>query len=195
VNPRQGSNSPVVPGCNQYCTPLWKNFAHRAFRDKPYPKVRLHWTVAASGPWATPDLAQSNPDRIKLTVRIKDRNPEEIFQDWTDPQRLRLWWPPDAQIEAREGGTYQFSWPKMGWILRGKFNRFVPGRELQFSWCWDHEPADSKQVGVVLRQVANGTEVTVVQGLYTDSPRDRELRREHIEGWTHFLRKLGQLAV
>jgi uncharacterized protein YndB with AHSA1/START domain len=140
-----------------------------------------------------PEIVSTGPTRIQLVVRIEDRAPSAVFRDWTDPDRLRLWWPPEARIEAREGGTYEFSWPKMNWRLRGSFEWVVPNSRLTFSWCWDHEPDITKRVDVELRPTRTGTEVTVEHGTYGDSPRDIELRKEHLDGWVHFLGRLAEL--
>jgi uncharacterized protein YndB with AHSA1/START domain len=134
----------------------------------------------------------SGPDRIRVSLTVRSRSPQAVFRDWTDPDRLRRWWPPVARLEPRVGGTYEFEWPGMGWKLTGRFVRFDPGRGLSFSWRWDHEPAVSKVVDVAFRAVDGGTELTVEHGPYGSEARDAELRQEHLDGWIHFL---GRLAV
>lgn len=146
-----------------------------------------------SGNTGRPELVSTSPERIRLRVLVRNRTPGSVFRDWTDPLRVRLWWAPEATIEARPGGRCEFAWPKMNWRLRGKFDRFEPGHALSFSWCWDHEPEVTKQVDVVFREVPGGTELTVDHGTYAAIPRDTELRHEHIDGWVHFLARLASL--
>jgi uncharacterized protein YndB with AHSA1/START domain len=76
----------------------------------------------------------------------------------------------------------------MNWHLRGRYLDVVAGDRLRFTWTWDHEPGVTKEVDVRFRMVdAGGTEAEVQQGPYDDTPRDVELRQEHLDGWTHFL--------
>jgi uncharacterized protein YndB with AHSA1/START domain len=127
-------------------------------------------------------------------VRLAGRGPDEAFRDWTEPDRLRRWWPPEARLEARLGGTYEFAWPRQDWRLRGTYREFRPGRALAFTWTWDHEPAVTKRVRVDFRPAdEGGTQVELEHGPYGAGARDGELRREHLEGWRHFLGRWVEL--
>ena len=122
---------------------------------------------------------------------IPNRSPDEVFRCWVDPELLRRWWPPEAKVDPRLAGSYEFSWPKMGWRLRGRFVRFETGKTLEFTWTWDHESSVTKRVVVLLSPGdPTGTEVLLEHGPYSSDPRDVGLRQEHLEGWMYFLQRL-----
>ena len=58
----------------------------------------------------TPDT----PDREIISTRVFDASPEQLFQAWTDPAILALWWgPKDFKntfhvFEPRPGGDWNF---------------------------------------------------------------------------------------
>ena len=134
------------------------------------------------------------PGHIAFRLEVPGLSPAEAFQYWVDPEKLRQWWPPEAKVDPRTGGAYEFSWPKVGWRLRGHWVRFEPGNRLEFTWCWDHEPAVVKSVIVGFRAMTGGTEIIVEHGPYGSARRDRELREEHVQGWSHFLASLSALV-
>lgn len=112
---------------------------------------------------------------------------------------LQQWWPPLAELEACEGGTYHLAWPQMNWHLRGLYRAFVPGKQLSFSWHWDHEPpeVDQKTVEVLFEGLAGGgTRLLLTHGPYYATPEDQARRiDEHLAGWMHFLARLQQAVV
>ena len=58
----------------------------------------------------TPDTS----DREIVSTRIFDASPDQLFQAWTDPAILALWWGPSGfrntfeVFEPRPGGTWRF---------------------------------------------------------------------------------------
>lgn len=121
--------------------------------------------------------------------------PERLFEYWTQPALLTLWWPQEADIDGRVGGAYHLGWSAMGWHLRGQYTDFEPGRRLGFSWRWDHDPAEepTRQVSITFEPSRAGTTMTVTHGPYDDTPHDQEIRNEHhLVGWLHFLGQLEQ---
>ena len=140
-------------------------------------------------------LLDSGPELLRLRVEIQDRRPAEVFRDWVEPARLRIWWPPEAEVDPRVGGRFVFRWPKMNWTLRGTYLVFNPDHELRFTWTWDHEPDLPKEVAVTLARLgSDGTVLDLTHSRYSDDARDRDLREEHLEGWKHFLARLGEVA-
>jgi len=160
-----------------------------------FPADGYRGDMAVPGPHRTaPRILETGPAKIRISVEVRGASPDQVFAFWTEPDRLRLWWPPEATIDLRPEGTYSFTWPAMDSTLRGRWLRVAPGRELEFTWTWDHEPEVTKTVLVTFRPTDGGTEVEVQHAPYTDSSRDVELRREHLDGWTHFLVRLVQVA-
>ena len=137
-------------------------------------------------------------DALVVAATFPRCAPQALFDYWIAPELLPLWWPPVATIDPRAGGAYHFAWPSMGWHLRGTYRAFSPAARLDFSWRWDHDPADqpTREVALVFApHGAQGTRLTVTHGRYTLSPADRDERRGHLEGWTAFLTMLHQTVA
>lgn len=119
--------------------------------------------------------------------------PERLYEFWTQPDLICRWWPQEASIDARVGGEYRLSWPKMGWVLRGRYVRVRPGLALDFTWRWEHEPDDvTRDVALTFAPLGEcGSRLTLVHGPYVDGPEEAALRQSHLDGWVHFLGKLG----
>src|SRR2546427_6808671 len=70
--------------------------------------------------------------------------PALLFDYWTNPDLLKKWWPPAAELQPKVGGTYHFSWPQQDWHLRGKFTMFDRseerrvGKECRSRWSPYH---------------------------------------------------------
>jgi uncharacterized protein YndB with AHSA1/START domain len=131
------------------------------------------------------------PSQLKIIAETADFIPGELFSYWTEPVLLTLWWPQEAEVDPRPGGSYHFSWPVMGWHLRGAYLAFRPGAELSFTWKWDHEPGEPQRTVTVRFEPlpGRGTRMTVTHGEY-DYPRETQARQEHLDGWLLFLENL-----
>jgi uncharacterized protein YndB with AHSA1/START domain len=135
---------------------------------------------------------ESGPEKLIVTSFYPGASPALLFKYWTQPELLRQWWPPEADVDARPGGQYHLSWPSMEWNLRGTYTAFEPGRTLAFTWQWDHEPhTPGREVTVTFEPVGDvGTQLTVTHGAYTVSTKDQEERSGHLDGWIYFLTRL-----
>jgi uncharacterized protein YndB with AHSA1/START domain len=140
----------------------------------------------------------SNNDKLVIVADFDRLTPQEVFDYWTKPELLCKWWPKEAAIDARVGGTYHLSWPAMNWHLRGQYIHFEPGKHLAFTWKWDHD-----EEGIMVREVSlsfeplpdQGTKLILTHGPYTDSEEDQVVRIEHhLAGWQHFIPRLQQVA-
>lgn len=137
----------------------------------------------------------TRPDRITIVADFPSLKPPQLFDYWTDPDLLRKWWPPMAELQAQNGGKYHFSWPKQDWHLRGRYTLFEKGKKLGFTWKWDHEQVDETRVTVMLEPLQkNGTKLTLQHEGYSKSAEGKKVRDEHVEGWTFFLGKLQETA-
>jgi uncharacterized protein YndB with AHSA1/START domain len=135
---------------------------------------------------------ESDSEQLVVTTFYRNTSPHALFQHWTQPDLLQEWWPPQAELEAREGGEYHLLWPSMNWDLRGTYTAFEPGMRLAFTWRWDHEPdTPTRHVDIRFEPVGDiGTQLTVTHGMYTQSEKDQEERQGHLDGWTYFLTRL-----
>lgn len=140
----------------------------------------------------------SGSNELVIVAEFSKIAPCEVFDYWTKPELLCMWWPQEAEIDARVGGVYHLAWPRMNWHLRGQYTRFEPGKRLAFTWKWDHDEEGKavREVTIVLEPLPDrGTKLTLTHGPYTDSMEDQEVRIEHhLAGWQHFLPRLQSLV-
>lgn len=63
---------------------------------------------------SSPETSPSTPDREIISTRVFDASPDQLFQAWTDPAILALWWGPKnfkntfQVFEPRPGGDWKF---------------------------------------------------------------------------------------
>jgi uncharacterized protein YndB with AHSA1/START domain len=170
-------------------------------------RLRLARQVAqtdqAGGPPVEPDTAAgvvrqlpSGSDTLVMQVRLSGLTPAGAFRALVEPALLVRWWPPETEVDAREGGAYCLRWPQQGWHLRGRFLVFAPPERLDFTWRWDHEPElPERTVRIVIAPQGPGSLLTLTHGSYDRSARDQADRQSHHDGWQHFLARLQELVV
>lgn len=138
----------------------------------------------------------SAPELAVVTGDFDQYSPAEVFDLFTDPDRLVEWWPAEASVDLRLGGAFRFSWPQNDWHLRGEYTAVDPGRHLGFTWSWDHEPSHfpAKQVDIWFEPVhQGGTRVAIYHGPFDFSESDQQARQGIVEGWIHFGMRLAGL--
>lgn len=136
---------------------------------------------------------ESGSDEVVMTADFPHLSPLALFDYFTMPELLAHWWPPEATIEGRPGGSYHLYWPAMNWELYGEYSQFEPGQRLAFSWQWRHEPdLPTRQVNIQIAAVAQGSRLTLTHNRYDQSERDQADRQSHIDGWYYFLAKLQE---
>jgi uncharacterized protein YndB with AHSA1/START domain len=131
-----------------------------------------------------------------------------VYQAWTDPEIMKTWMGPanmhcpNATLDVREGGAYRI---EMRGTLdpataerpseattnhtatSGHFTRIVPNELLQFTWNPEWNPGEESLVTVSLKDVPNGTEITLLhERLSTIASRDG-----HNHGWAGSLDNLA----
>ncbi|WP_198369227.1 SRPBCC family protein [Roseomonas rosulenta] len=131
---------------------------------------------------------------LTLVRRIK-APPASVFEAWTRPEILALWWGPhhtrvaEAEIDARAGGRFRIvlvedTGPRHE--VSGTYAELVPEQRLVFSWAWTNAPERVSRVTVAFRAIAEGTEVTVTHDRFADEGTATRHRR----GWTESLDRL-----
>ncbi len=136
----------------------------------------------------------SDSNRLVLQADFPQLTTEQLFAYFTEPELLCAWWTQGAELEPRPGGHYHFWWPAMDWHLRGEILEFVTGERLRFTWKWDHEPdMPLREVELTFTRRETGSRLILVHGFYTDTPVDQTDRREHLEGWLHYLMHLQKV--
>lgn len=126
------------------------------------------------------------------TVHIERKvnaSPELVYEHFVDPELLVRWWPTQADTDPRVDGEYRMFWEGQGVTLRGRYRMVVPGKQLAFSWKWDHEDLPPRLVDVIFKASPRGCVVSVTH----DAGSDDEAS-DYTNGWIHFLGRL-QKAV
>ena len=110
--------------------------------------------------------------------------PRKVFQALIEPKMLVKWFLSDAELEARQGGSYAFDW-KGGYRMTGRVRRFEVDRAVSFSWT------DKLKSGEVAKTTAS-FEVTAKGGgtllkLRHSGFKDTEHFAECSSRWAYYL--------
>ncbi|MEW6751924.1 MAG: SRPBCC family protein [Candidatus Latescibacterota bacterium] len=106
--------------------------------------------------------------------RVLRASPERVYRAFLDPDAMAKWLPPHGftgkvhQMDARAGGGYRMSFTNFGTgkshSFGGKFVELRPYEQLRYTDQFeDPNLPGEMQVTVSLRQVACGTELTILQ--------------------------------
>lgn len=129
-------------------------------------------------------------DQILTIERSFNASPEVVFDAWTKPETLALWWGPEGvttpvvELDVREGGEWTTTMhsEKMGnKVVSGVYKIIARPSRLVFTWGWsvNGERGHETEVEVLFEKSTNGTKMTMNQRVFTDvSDRDN-----HNMGW------------
>jgi uncharacterized protein YndB with AHSA1/START domain len=132
------------------------------------------------------EVKEKGGERLVIEAALLGMRPEELYRYWTEPELITDWFPPQAEMDVREGGEYHLWWPTEGWHVRGRYKDMVPGEKLIFTWKWDHEPhIPERAVTVLFEDAGEGAKLTLVHTGGSESEHE-----EHVQGWLHFLPRL-----
>jgi len=135
----------------------------------------------------------STHDRIVIVAQYPNITPELLFDYFVRPDLVRRWWASSAEIHARLGGSFHFVWNDLDLHLRGHYTFIERGKQLAFTWKWDHETHTPRSVMITFEPCANGALITVVHKPYT--PHEQQERQHHAEAWRYYLAALQKLIV
>ena len=126
---------------------------------------------------------------IALVVRrLIQATPERLFEAWTKPTQLRVWWGPEgvkcegAEVDLRVGGRYRIdnAFPDgRVVVLVGEFEVIERPNRLIYTWRVEGSPGASERVTVRFEAKDAATEVIVTHERIPDEP----LRDQHRRGW------------
>ena len=135
------------------------------------------------------DHSSSAAGAIALVVRRLIRaSPERLFEAWTEPTQLRVWWGPEgvrcaaAEVDLRVGGRYRIgnTFPDGRVIvLVGEFEVIERPKRLTYTWRVEGSPGASERVTVRFEPRDGATEVIVTH----ERIPDETLRDQHRRGW------------
>lgn len=135
-----------------------------------------------------------------LTIVRRIRAPiERVFNAFIDPEKIALWWGPDAgpviqaTVDARQGGLFHVRFRMEDGTEHassGVIESFDPPHRLEMTWRWEGDEDQVSRVEVTLKATDDGTELTFTHAqLSDDASRD-----SHEEGWNGALDKLEARA-
>jgi uncharacterized protein YndB with AHSA1/START domain len=165
--------------------------------------------------------ASTSGSRHYLTTRLFDAAPWQVFDAWTDPQRLARWWGPrgatipECTIDLRSGGAYRMIMRSGGGVnmpISGMYRMIAPERVLIMTMdagghpdagqpkrrraTDDHDPIDTMLLTVQLAPAGEQTVLTLQVECASAAQRDQLLKMGMDQGWQQSFDKLAeQLAA
>jgi uncharacterized protein YndB with AHSA1/START domain len=124
---------------------------------------------------------------------------QAVFDAFTKPEKIALWWGPDdgpvflSEVDAREGGRFRIRFRMEDGSEHGSsgaFAVFDPPHRLAMTWKWEDESQAASLVEVSLRPVDDGTELTFTHSRLPDT----RARDSHCDGWNRAIDKLERRA-
>ncbi len=143
---------------------------------------------------------------VSLRVsRTMHASPERIFEAWTEPVQLAMWWRMDepgwalagATVDLRVGGAYRLAMTAPDGQTHaavGIFRDIRRPSRLVFTWDWEAETSRVGPTRVTVEILDRGgglTEVVVVHEAFADPERVPG----HERGWTQLLLRLERTVA
>jgi uncharacterized protein YndB with AHSA1/START domain len=133
--------------------------------------------------------------------RVLRSTPERVYRAFLEPDAMAKWLPPYGftcqvhHMDARVGGTHKMSFRNFstghGHSFGGEYLELVPNEKLRYTDRFDDANLPGEmQVTVSLRQVACGTELSIVQ---EGIPEMIPVEMCYL-GWQESLVQLGRLV-
>ena len=138
-------------------------------------------------------------DVALVIKRTFDASPEDVFEAWTDPAQVAVWYGPEGftneihSFELKEGGQYSLTMNAPDGAkhkLKGVFKTIEKPTKLVFTWQWENEEMGRETIVTVeLAAIGDKTEM-----IFTHSGFVNEQGKEmHNQGWTGSFNKLEKL--
>lgn len=124
---------------------------------------------------------------------------DSMWQKWTDPDQLISWFQPGGMYpgqimrDLREEGRYRirFNAPDGSeQVLLGRYQRVIPGQQLQFSWQWQDEDHSTNVMVSFSPSAGESCDLTIRHSGFNDAE-DKEL---HEQAWLTCLERLSMSA-
>lgn len=142
----------------------------------------------------------SRPARVaavpSLTLVRRFRAPPgRVWAAWTDAATLALWFGPHhttvehAAVDLRVGHRFTVAMREDSGarhVATGRYAEIDPPTRLVFDWNWVSTPNRVSRVTLVLRALADGTELTLTHDRFADAI----TATRHSRGWTESLHRL-----
>lgn len=134
---------------------------------------------------------------LTIVRRIR-ASPQKLFDAFTRPELIALWWGPDAgpvlhaETDVRVGGRFRIVFKTLDGEtheMTGAYRAVEPARRLVWDTTWSTVPERQSVVTVDFAPTTDGTELTVHHAQLLDD----EVRASHRDGWNGTLAKLQSL--
>lgn len=134
---------------------------------------------------------------LTIVRRIK-ASPQKLYDAFTRPELISLWWGPDAgpvlhaETDVRVGGRFRIVFQTLDGEtheMTGAYRVVEPGRRLVWDTTWITFPERQSIVTIDITPIAEGAELTV----HHAQLHDEEVRASHHQGWNGTLDKLQTL--
>lgn len=127
--------------------------------------------------------------------RLLPSSPEDVFDAWLDPNRLKEWLCPGsaivplAEIDARIGGRFRIVMRDEGvdYTHVGEYREIARPRRLVFSWASPATKGQNTLVTIEFRARGESTELTLTH----ERLPDKDTADKHKRGWQSIMEKLA----
>ena len=142
-------------------------------------------------------------ERPSLRIRrhYDEVAPEQVWQAWTDPKALSVWFGPGednsvihARTDVRAGGSFCVAFRLANGDeheVSGIYKEVVRARKLVFTWSWLDSPERESLVTLHLAPTATGTQMDFLHEQFFDQAE----RDSHEGGWLPTIDKLGRFLA
>ena len=130
------------------------------------------------------------PDRFERTIEVAAPR-ERVWAAITEPSELLRWFPTrGAHVDLRVGGEMRLVWDESA--DEAVIEVIEPPELLTFRWRPEGRDQPFPTVSIALREVANGTEVTLTESGFASLPDEigRRSYEGNLEGWAGELDEL-----
>jgi uncharacterized protein YndB with AHSA1/START domain len=125
---------------------------------------------------------------VLVVRRTIHASAERLFDAWTRPDQLRVWWGPrpvtcsGAEVDLRVGGRYSITNALPDGttvVIEGEFREIQRPLKLVYTWRMGQGSQESSLVTVRFEARHEGTEVIVVH----ENVPNADVRDSHEKGW------------
>ena len=149
---------------------------------------------------ATSPTAGERP-ALRLQRHYDEVTPEQVWQAWTDPKALSVWFGPGednsvihARTDVRMGGSFCVAFRMANGDeheVNGIYREVLPASKLVFTWTWRSAPERESLVTLRLAPTATGTQMDFLHEQFWDEAE----RDDHEGGWLPTIDKLGRFLA
>jgi len=123
---------------------------------------------------------------------------QQAFDAWTKPELMKQWYAPgamktpNATSDLKVGGSYsvemkgEMKGKEVNPTASGTYEKIIPNELISFTWGWEGDPSAKTLVTVEFKDVAGGTEVTLIHERFATV----ESKDSHQHGWIGCLESL-----